>query len=516
MVSGSWFEHQRTNRHRTVLVLAIGALWMISLGAWGVLLQVKMAHWVTATLEWEPWLHWPHEQFLIKTMTGVLIALGLWALAATILLLRANSVLPTLVNATEATGEAHAELRSDLKLLQVRSGIPKANVDLYVWEDRAVANAFACGLSPRHGSIILSQGLLDMLNRNERLAVMAHELAHLQNRDAMCLVQAIAFVALAFLFGFLGVIWAVTIVAVATALGAMAVALICAPFNDSGGDSDGGGCIVALIVFMLGILALVKIVSVALGLLVVCVFVFGLATLICALGVRAVSSATSQSREHLADACAAQWTNAADLGSALRKLVGHPQPVSLKGVLLKPLLFRGCSSDERTTFFQEAFDWLYMTHPDIDDRVGRLRLMTPGGGGPELENASWGWHEWYLPLALSGVLLTAAIWAFPKTKADYEWWLTPVRPNYTSSQVTTARPQFVPIAVDAVKVRQGPAETFQVVTILRRGVRVEVLESRGPDARGLFWYHVRLNSGRSQDGWIWSGAIRGSAAGTSR
>ena len=114
-------------------------------------------------------------------MTGVLIAIGLWALAATILLLRANSVLPTLINATEATGESHAELRSDLNLLQVRSGIPNANVDLYVWDDRNVANAFACGLSPRHGSIILSQGLLDILNRNERLAVMAHELAHLQN-----------------------------------------------------------------------------------------------------------------------------------------------------------------------------------------------------------------------------------------------------------------------------------------------------------------------------------------------
>ena len=144
---------------------------------------------------------------------------------------------------------------------------------------------------------------------------------------------------------------------------------------------------------MLGILALVKIVSVAIGLLVVCVLLFGLATLICSLGVRAVSSATSQSREHLADACAAQWTNAADLAAALRRLVGHPQPVSFKGVLLKPLLFRGCSSDETTTFFRAAFDWLYITHPDIDERVGRLAIMTPGGAGPELENATWSWHE---------------------------------------------------------------------------------------------------------------------------
>ena len=472
-----------------MLVLALGTLWMISLGAWGVLLHVKMAHWVTATLEWEPWLHWPYEQFLFRALTGVLIAAGLWAVVAASLLFHAHNVLPKLINAVEveATGETHGDLLKDMKLLQVRSGLPEGSVDLYIWEDRTVVNAFACGLSPAHGSIILSRGLLDLLTRNERLAVMAHELAHLNNRDTMCIVQAIAFVVLVFLFGFLGVLWAVMIVAVASALATLAVTLISAPFSDSsgGGGDDAGGCLIALLLFMLGILALVKVISIALGLLIACLLLFGLATLICAIGVRGVSSATAQSREHLADACAAQWTNAADLATALIKTGGHPQPVSLKGVLLKPLLFKGCSSDETRTFLRTAFDWLYITHPDVEERVDRLRLMTAGGGGSELEGANWSWHEWYAPVLLSALLLAVTVWAFPKSQAAWNEWLTPVRPNYNSTQVTPAPRRFTPVSVDAVKLRQGPSETFQVLTVLRSGAPVEVIEYRGPDPRGL-------------------------------
>ena len=116
----------------------------------------------------------------------------------------------------------------------------------------------------------------------------------------------------------------------------------------------------------------------------------------------------------------------------------------------------------------------------------------------------------YFPVALSGLLLTATIWAFPKTSADYEWWLTPVRPNYASSQVPRAPTQLVPIAVDAVKLRQGPAETFRVLTVLRRGALVEVLESRGPDT---IISKPSLKYGHRPDGW-WHARSYGGGAKT--
>lgn len=81
--------------------------------------------------------------------------------------------------------------------------------DLYITQDRQ-ANAFATGRGPGHASVAVTQGILDTLSKHELRAVLAHELAHVKNRDvlvatiAAVLASSISFLSNMAMFGGLG------------------------------------------------------------------------------------------------------------------------------------------------------------------------------------------------------------------------------------------------------------------------------------------------------------------------
>jgi len=90
-----------------------------------------------------------------------------------------------MMRATEV-GPEH-ELYGIVQQLAQRGGLPMPRV--YV-SPHLAPNAFATGRGPSHASVCATQGLLQMLNREEIAGVMAHELAHVKHRDILIISVA--------------------------------------------------------------------------------------------------------------------------------------------------------------------------------------------------------------------------------------------------------------------------------------------------------------------------------------
>jgi heat shock protein HtpX len=84
--------------------------------------------------------------------------------------------------ARETSPEALPELHHMIEGLARNAGIPKPRVYLI---DSPMPNAFATGRSPDNSAVAATTGLLGMLSPSELAGVMAHELAHIKNRDTL-------------------------------------------------------------------------------------------------------------------------------------------------------------------------------------------------------------------------------------------------------------------------------------------------------------------------------------------
>ncbi len=211
--------------------------------------------------------------------------------------------------------------------LAARAGIPKPRLFLV---PGAQPNAFATGRNPEHAVVAVTEGLTSMLHRREIRGVLAHELAHVKNRDVL-ISTAAAIVASA-----------ITTVANVLSLGVM--------FGHHEDDEYGHGVIGSLLMLVIAPIA---------------------ATLI--------QLAISRSREFAADETGARIAGDSDgLISALAKLdhvarvlpPAHAEPATANLFIVNP--FGALDAMSR---------W-FSTHPPMAERIARLRELDITSGSP--------------------------------------------------------------------------------------------------------------------------------------
>lgn len=90
--------------------------------------------------------------------------------------------------AKPADEKEYIELHRMVENLSITAGLPKPKV--YIIND-AAPNAFATGRNPKHAAVAVTTGLLATLDRTELEGVIAHELAHIGNRDILVMTVAV-------------------------------------------------------------------------------------------------------------------------------------------------------------------------------------------------------------------------------------------------------------------------------------------------------------------------------------
>ena len=221
----------------------------------------------------------------------------------------------------------HRQLHNVVTEMALAAGLPQPSV--YVIPDPA-PNALATGRDPRHAVLAVTQGLLNLLDREETQGVIAHEMAHIGNRDTL------------------------TMTLVAILLGGVVMLADWARralFFSS--DRRRGNLVLFLVVVVL--VAVTPLLS------------------------RLMAMAVSRQREYLADATAAQLTrNPLGLAKALEKIGAATSPLraATRGTahlfISNPLRRR---VDER----QGQLADLLSTHPPLAQRVAILRAMVHSG-----------------------------------------------------------------------------------------------------------------------------------------
>ncbi|MCW5681485.1 MAG: zinc metalloprotease HtpX [Xanthobacteraceae bacterium] len=113
---------------------------------------------------------------------GMLIALVVAAGMNLFSYWNSDKMVLSMHGAQEVDERTAPELHQIVRELSTRAGLPMPKVYLM---DNPQPNAFATGRNPENAAVAATTGLLQMLNRDEIAGVMAHELAHVKNRDTL-------------------------------------------------------------------------------------------------------------------------------------------------------------------------------------------------------------------------------------------------------------------------------------------------------------------------------------------
>jgi heat shock protein HtpX len=271
---------------------------------------------------------------LMATLTGLLVVIGaliggantalLFLFIAALMNLGAwffsDKLALKMSGAQPVTEEQAPGLYQMVRELCTRADLPMPSLHVIPQEQ---PNAFATGRNPKNSAVAVTAGIMKRLSEDELRGVVAHELAHIRNRDV--LIQSIA----------------------ATIGGAITYLAYMLMWFGGGDESDSP-------LGLIGALAMVLLAPLAAGL---------------------IQMAISRQREYSADATGAEISgNPESLASALLRLEEGAKAIPMQVnqaaeplYIVKPLRGGGIAG-------------LFSTHPPIEERVRRLRQMRPALG----------------------------------------------------------------------------------------------------------------------------------------
>lgn len=230
-----------------------------------------------------------------------------------------DKIVLRMYNAQEVTESEVPDLYRMISGLVQRANMPMPRV--YVIPEQT-PNAFATGRNPEHAAVAVTEGLMQMLTQRELAGVMAHELAHVSNRDTLIMTVSAA---------------------LAGAIGYLAqFAMFAGGLFGRSDDDDRPNPLVAI-----------------------------LGMVIAAVAAPMIQMAISRSREFIADETGARMTgDPLALADALRKIEGWSQripmhtgsPATAHLFIINPFAAGGLAS-------------LFSTHPSTQARIERLETM---------------------------------------------------------------------------------------------------------------------------------------------
>jgi heat shock protein HtpX len=242
-----------------------------------------------------------------------------------------DKIVLRMYRAQEATAQQAPELYGMVENLARQASLPMPKVYIIPQE---TPNAFATGRNPAHAVVAVTEGLLKLLDKKEVLGVLAHEMAHIKNRDI--LIGSIA----ATMAG--AIMWLASMARWSAIFGGM-----------GGHDDDEGG---------LGMIGLI-----------IMSFLAPMAAML-------IQMAISRSREYLADTTGAQIAGRPEgLARALEKIsaYGQQRPMQANQATAHMFIVNPLAGGK--------FTRLFSTHPPVEERVARLRGGSvppmPGGSG---------------------------------------------------------------------------------------------------------------------------------------
>src|SRR5919112_1576207 len=120
--------------------------------------------------------------YLLGGANGMLIALGIAVVTNLFAYWNSDKLALSAHGAVEVDETTAPELVGMVRDLAARAGLPMPRVYLI---DNPQPNAFATGRNPENAAVAATTGILEILSPDELAGVMAHELAHIKNRDTL-------------------------------------------------------------------------------------------------------------------------------------------------------------------------------------------------------------------------------------------------------------------------------------------------------------------------------------------